>query len=523
MKNIFISTCRTHQSETAERVNYVYYDPEMHWCKVCSAFPKTAKDYLLHLHSKEHKENDKSDEIPWHTNLEADEMPTYPNAPTKRIPIRGIQFFVPSTSWYCQLCSAWMGDLHCASVHLKSKKHSAEYTKLISKKPNFERDWLSERQKAHERLNPPPPPSVPVTTAAPTTIRFFDGIPLQINQKSKESSTIPVVEPTKKGKKKKKEKKKKKKSKKKRHSSSSSSSTSSSDDSSDEKEKTPEKQPVVDTSQSIRVAMRNSLKNTCAPSNPPAEDDGNDGGKWTVVQEGMPAVPVPLPPTISANGEAEKRKDELIISQWNAPEPIISEKEKLLLEQLKGRLKNREEARSEKKKDVSRPIEKEKEKEKTKEKEKEKDKEREKKDRNQRLSRSKSRSPDRDRDRDRRRIRRSRSYSPVRRGRRSRSYSPKVDRRNRRSRSPRNRRKSRSRSRSRRIEKPVVRQPEFKPRVPEVDNGKGSDKRKSTTKKDDDNKSKTTASKKPTTAMQGKKLPFIGRMPVFKKQVAGKY
>lgn len=36
--------------------NFVHYDPEMHWCKVCDIFPKTAKEYLNHLHSNEHKE-----------------------------------------------------------------------------------------------------------------------------------------------------------------------------------------------------------------------------------------------------------------------------------------------------------------------------------------------------------------------------------------------------------------------------------------------------------------------------------
>lgn len=36
--------------------NFVYYDPEMHWCKTCDIFPKTAKEYLNHLHTNEHKE-----------------------------------------------------------------------------------------------------------------------------------------------------------------------------------------------------------------------------------------------------------------------------------------------------------------------------------------------------------------------------------------------------------------------------------------------------------------------------------
>jgi hypothetical protein len=36
--------------------NYIPYDPEMHWCRVCDVFPRTAKEFLNHLHSAEHKE-----------------------------------------------------------------------------------------------------------------------------------------------------------------------------------------------------------------------------------------------------------------------------------------------------------------------------------------------------------------------------------------------------------------------------------------------------------------------------------
>lgn len=51
------------------QVNYAFYDPELHWCKACNVFPKTAKDYLNHLHTKEHTEMvKKNTESPWHEN-----------------------------------------------------------------------------------------------------------------------------------------------------------------------------------------------------------------------------------------------------------------------------------------------------------------------------------------------------------------------------------------------------------------------------------------------------------------------
>lgn len=97
---------------------------------------------------------------------------------------------------------------------------------------------------------------------------------------------------------------------------------------------------------------------------------------------------------------------------------------------------------------------------------------------------------------------------------RSRSF----DRRRRYSRS---RTRSRTRSSSRnRIEKPIVRHPEFRPRVPEKD--KEREKRSTTDTKDKkhvDKKNKSSSTSSTTTS--GKKLPFIGKMPVFKKQTAG--
>jgi hypothetical protein len=37
------------------KFNYVYCDSCIHWCQPCNIFPKTAKEYLTHLHSESHK------------------------------------------------------------------------------------------------------------------------------------------------------------------------------------------------------------------------------------------------------------------------------------------------------------------------------------------------------------------------------------------------------------------------------------------------------------------------------------
>lgn len=45
----------TPQEREEEKVNMVHFDPELHWCRVCNTFPRTAKEFLNHLHAPEHK------------------------------------------------------------------------------------------------------------------------------------------------------------------------------------------------------------------------------------------------------------------------------------------------------------------------------------------------------------------------------------------------------------------------------------------------------------------------------------
>lgn len=167
----------------------------MHWCSGCDVFPKTAKDFLSHLHTKEHI--DKHNDSPWHSKVENDEMPQYSNAPTKRTPIRGLQFFVPSTAWYCKLCTMWMGDLHCASLHLKSTLHAEKCNEYVEQNPHFEIDWMAERQKAYETFRDRiPQTSLPSQIIAASnssksnSMEMFEGIPLQLKgQKAGESDS----------------------------------------------------------------------------------------------------------------------------------------------------------------------------------------------------------------------------------------------------------------------------------------------------------------------------------------------
>lgn len=209
--------------------------------------------------------------------------------------------------------------------------------------------------------------------------------------------------------------------------------------------------------------------------------------------------PIPLappPPTVSSEG---KKRDEMIMSQWATPDAIITESEKKLFEDLKGRLKSKANVPPPKEESV---------KEESRKREREKSREREPTINDRERIRDKDRNRERDRSRvefDRRNIdrhRRSRSRSRSR-NRGSRPHSP-INRRYRR----RQYSRSRSRSRPRVIEKPVINFPPEPRARPE--------------KKVRTEDSKKNSEKKAKTILPagGKKLPFIGRMPVFKKQIA---
>ncbi|CAH1401130.1 unnamed protein product [Nezara viridula] len=180
---------RTREREHEERdesrqkdENRVYYDPGLHWCSECNVFPKTVSEYLEHLHSPEHKQNTKLklEDYPWHLgqNLE-EKTPVLANkgCPPKRIPIRGVQFLIPATAWFCSMCKVWLGDVHCANKHIQSNSHSTNYNEFIMKNQHWEVDWLTERTRSYERNSeakqlqtgpPPPPPAQPPPT--PLTI-----------------------------------------------------------------------------------------------------------------------------------------------------------------------------------------------------------------------------------------------------------------------------------------------------------------------------------------------------------------
>ncbi|KAF5294256.1 hypothetical protein FQR65_LT10842 [Abscondita terminalis] len=299
-----VSTDKNNELES--RFCYVYYDPELHWCRSCDVFPKSAKDYLLHLHSKEHRqitqERDMVD-TPWHRLPGEPELPSFEGATKKRMPIKGLQFLISATAWYCKLCDTWVGDLHCASQHLKSQNHNQNFANFVEQNPHWEIEWLRDRDKALVRI------SKERRTDSDDSDK--DG---WINKKKDLGQDN------------RKDKKKKKVKKRKKHSSDSSSSSSSSDSSSENENS--------DKSKSIRVAMRNKMKLQ-------AQMIMNEdvGGKWEVLGR---LVEEKKRKEASEMGKESETEDTLINQWMTVNEP--QEKDKRLFNNLKDRMKQKQEA-----------------------------------------------------------------------------------------------------------------------------------------------------------------------------------
>lgn len=55
IKELVDTNKKKNRVEKLPKFNYVYCDSCIHWCQPCNIFPKTAKEYLTHLHSESHK------------------------------------------------------------------------------------------------------------------------------------------------------------------------------------------------------------------------------------------------------------------------------------------------------------------------------------------------------------------------------------------------------------------------------------------------------------------------------------
>lgn len=351
------------------------------------------------------------------------------------------------------------------------------FQNFVEQNPHWEIEWLKDREKALSR-----------TVKRPSSDSDDNAEKRRKKRKDKHLDLL-------------KDKKKKKRSKKRRHRSSdtSSSSSSSSDSSSDDDEE--DENNANDKSKSIRVAMRNVKVEAIM--------NEDLGSKWEMLGRLMEEHKQKEAAAKEAAKEAAPVQEDRLINQWmTISEP--PDKEKHMLSSLKDRMKQKQEAEKTKLAELERK-QREKEREEAELQQKKEKEEREAREREEASRREKERQEfERIRDRDREQVRfktrdkyrkRSASSSPKRRD----SRSPSSEKRKSRHRSP-----------------PVENHRQYS------ENGRSSTERRrsdyddsSSHKRrydDRDSDSHRKDRKPPPPPPSYKKLPFIGRMPLFKNK-----
>ena len=132
---------------------YRFFDQKQHWCKLCDVVVDKVSDYLAHLHSKDHEERVQATGVPsspWHKKQQP-QPEEDPDREVMMIPFRGLQCIQPVRSFYCELCDVWMGDVHCAQLHMNSPKHNDNYLKHSMERPGWAMNFAQDRQEALRR------------------------------------------------------------------------------------------------------------------------------------------------------------------------------------------------------------------------------------------------------------------------------------------------------------------------------------------------------------------------------------
>lgn len=124
--------------EPVEEVEYI--DGGNHWCKYCHDIFPMLGDLLKHLHSK-HSPSQLfvSRDPPWSASGSKQAPPAKAGSAVKHVPLKGVEFIIPSTAYFCNLCKEFMGDTTCACTHLRGKKHNDNATKYASQHPNYDK------------------------------------------------------------------------------------------------------------------------------------------------------------------------------------------------------------------------------------------------------------------------------------------------------------------------------------------------------------------------------------------------
>ncbi|GAB1607508.1 hypothetical protein Ahia01_001034300, partial [Argonauta hians] len=129
----------TGNSEESRRVSYEYFDPGNHWCRHCNLVTSNIYELFHHLQSKKHKTKLSHYDRPWLPESLKNPSSKPKTGQVQMAPIKGVEFLMSTSAFYCTLCEEFSGDVLCAETHVKSERHNAAYQKHIQKNPFYEK------------------------------------------------------------------------------------------------------------------------------------------------------------------------------------------------------------------------------------------------------------------------------------------------------------------------------------------------------------------------------------------------
>ncbi|XP_063300248.1 zinc finger protein 318 [Pelobates fuscus] len=116
---------------------FEYYDDGFHWCEDCSSDFQTVEEFLVHLRSKKHFQTVNQANCPWAKKTVAESKMQAKQ--TLAVPMKGVEFLLPTNGFYCQLCSELLADQTCADQHLRTFAHNDKYKKHTDDNPQYEK------------------------------------------------------------------------------------------------------------------------------------------------------------------------------------------------------------------------------------------------------------------------------------------------------------------------------------------------------------------------------------------------
>ncbi|XP_056407648.1 zinc finger protein 318 isoform X2 [Hyla sarda] len=123
---------------------FEFYDSGSHWCEDCNAICLTLSEFLLHLHDKKHNQCVKEEQTPW---VKKTIQGMEPKKQKVNIPLKGSEFMVPVSGYYCNLCKELFPDHISAEEHLRAYAHNDKYKKHTDVNIDYEKQ-RREKKKA---------------------------------------------------------------------------------------------------------------------------------------------------------------------------------------------------------------------------------------------------------------------------------------------------------------------------------------------------------------------------------------